>query len=96
LPSCPGWDAAGLLWHLSEVQYFWGGSCATASTTLSAPRSCRAPQIGHWSRHSPDTGNTHDDEPTLGLVAVGAPSFMISGTARDVDAWLWNRPTLTT
>jgi hypothetical protein len=24
LPSCPGWDAAGLLWHLSEVQYFLG------------------------------------------------------------------------
>ena len=24
VPSCPGWDAAELLWHLSEVQDFWG------------------------------------------------------------------------
>ena len=24
VPSCPGWDAAELLWHLSEVQGFWG------------------------------------------------------------------------
>jgi hypothetical protein len=28
-------------------------------------------------------------------VQAGAPSFMISGTAGDMDAWLWNRPTLT-
>jgi uncharacterized protein (TIGR03083 family) len=52
-------------------------------------------QIGHWSGHSPDTGNTYDDEPTLGVVEAGEPSFTISGTSRDVDAWLWNRPTLT-
>src|SRR6476619_3799926 len=23
VPSCPDWDAADLLWHLSEVQYSW-------------------------------------------------------------------------
>lgn len=23
VPSCPGWDAADLLWHLGEVQTFW-------------------------------------------------------------------------
>ena len=23
VPSCPDWDAADLLWHLTEVQYFW-------------------------------------------------------------------------
>src|SRR6478672_708326 len=23
VPSCPDWDAADLLWHLSEVQHFW-------------------------------------------------------------------------
>jgi uncharacterized protein (TIGR03083 family) len=52
-------------------------------------------QIGHWSGHSPDTGKTYADEPTLGVVDAGEPSFTISGPARDVDAWLWNRPTLT-
>src|SRR3954463_6853112 len=24
VPTCPDWDAADLLWHLSEVQNFWG------------------------------------------------------------------------
>lgn len=24
VPSCPDWDAADLLWHLTEVQWFWG------------------------------------------------------------------------
>ena len=23
VPSCPDWDAADLLWHLTEVQWFW-------------------------------------------------------------------------
>jgi uncharacterized protein (TIGR03083 family) len=23
VPSCPGWDVAELVWHLTEVQYFW-------------------------------------------------------------------------
>ncbi len=23
VPSCPGWTAADLTWHLAEVQYFW-------------------------------------------------------------------------
>jgi uncharacterized protein (TIGR03083 family) len=24
VPTCPGWDADDLLWHLGEVQWFWG------------------------------------------------------------------------
>src|SRR4051794_16209425 len=24
VPSCPGWTASDLLWHLAEVQWFWG------------------------------------------------------------------------
>jgi uncharacterized protein (TIGR03083 family) len=24
VPSCPDWDAGDLLWHLGEVQWFWG------------------------------------------------------------------------
>ncbi len=24
VPTCPGWDASDLLWHLGEVQWFWG------------------------------------------------------------------------
>jgi len=24
VPTCPGWNAEDLLWHLAKVQYFWG------------------------------------------------------------------------
>lgn len=26
VPSCPDWDAADLLWHLAEVQWFWAAT----------------------------------------------------------------------
>jgi hypothetical protein len=29
------------------------------------------------------------------VVDAGEASFTVSTTARDLDAWLWNRPTLT-
>lgn len=29
VPSCPGWSAADLLWHLAAVQWFWAGTVRT-------------------------------------------------------------------
>lgn len=51
-------------------------------------------QLGDFSGLSPNTGKTYDHEPCLELVASGEPTFAVSGTARDLDAWLWNRPPL--
>ncbi len=51
-------------------------------------------RLGAFSGLSPNTGKTYIDEPALDLVDAGEPSFTLSGTARDLDAWLWNRPTL--
>jgi len=28
VPSCPDWSADDLLWHLAEVQWFWGHDSA--------------------------------------------------------------------
>ena len=50
-------------------------------------------QLGHWSGHSPNTGKTYADEPLLRLVDAGEPAFTVSGSARDLHRWLWNRPT---
>ena len=33
VPTCPGWDASDLLWHLTEVHYFWAGVLANGVTT---------------------------------------------------------------
>lgn len=50
-------------------------------------------QVGSWSGTSPRTGKNYADEGTLTIVAAGEPAFEVSGTAADLDAWLWNRPT---
>jgi uncharacterized protein (TIGR03083 family) len=50
-------------------------------------------QLGHWSGHSPNTGKTYSDEPSVNVIETGEPSFTIAGRAHDLDAWLWNRPT---
>ncbi len=33
VPTCPDWDADDLLWHLAEVQWFWGEIAAGRLTT---------------------------------------------------------------
>ncbi|WP_404387465.1 maleylpyruvate isomerase family mycothiol-dependent enzyme [Humibacillus xanthopallidus] len=33
VPTCPDWDADDLLWHLAEVQWFWGEIAAARLTT---------------------------------------------------------------
>lgn len=33
VPSCPGWDADDLLWHLSEVHLFWSAVVSSGATT---------------------------------------------------------------
>jgi uncharacterized protein (TIGR03083 family) len=52
-------------------------------------------QLGTFSGTSPNTGTVYTDEATITLVDDGEPMFSVSGRARDLDAWLWNRPTLT-
>ncbi|TQM62804.1 maleylpyruvate isomerase family mycothiol-dependent enzyme [Humibacillus xanthopallidus] len=33
VPTCPDWDADDLIWHLAEVQWFWGEIAAGGLTT---------------------------------------------------------------
>jgi uncharacterized protein (TIGR03083 family) len=36
VPTCPDWDADDLLWHLSEVQWFWGTVVLSGETEREA------------------------------------------------------------
>jgi uncharacterized protein (TIGR03083 family) len=49
-------------------------------------------QVGSWSGQSPNTGNDYAGEKYLVIADSGDPAFTLTGTARDLDAWLWNRP----
>jgi uncharacterized protein (TIGR03083 family) len=35
VPGCPDWDASDLLWHLAEVQWFWGKTVSTRPAAAS-------------------------------------------------------------
>lgn len=55
-------------------------------------------QMCRWSGTSPVTGTTYENEGMVEVVAADAPdahetAFEISGTAGDLDAWFWSRPT---
>jgi uncharacterized protein (TIGR03083 family) len=96
----PGLATDGVL---EAIEWMFGSAPAWAATTLDGPTGRVATadtgaswlvQVGRWSGTSPNTGKTYIAEPMLVLVADGEPSFEITGTARDLDAWLWNRPTI--
>lgn len=48
--------------------------------------------LGTFSGTDPEDGTVYADEPDIALVASGPePAATISGTAADLDAWLWKR-----
>ncbi|HUL26820.1 MAG TPA: maleylpyruvate isomerase family mycothiol-dependent enzyme [Streptosporangiaceae bacterium] len=78
VPSCPGWNADDLLWHLGEVQWFWGTVVRERLTGDQAearkpPRpGDRAGLAAFYQRASSDLGE---------ILAAAAP---------DTPAWTWS------
>jgi uncharacterized protein (TIGR03083 family) len=54
-------------------------------------------ELGKFSGTDPDDGKTYEDEDDIALVDKGAePVATVTGTAADLDTWLWKRdPALT-
>jgi uncharacterized protein (TIGR03083 family) len=76
VPACPDWDAADLLWHLTEVQWFWS---AIVTGRPDGPE-----RLVHPERPPSYDGLLEAfDTASAGLVAA-------LGTARpDEQAWTW-------
>ena len=83
------------------IEWMFGGTPRWASSKPDGPVGRLAAtdtdtswpvQVGHWSGTSPNNGQTYTDEQMLFLVDAGEPSFEITGTAADLDAWIWSRP----
>lgn len=78
VPSCPDWTADDLLWHLGEVQWFWGtivreGVDGTAAEALKPPRpDGRAALTEFFDRSSRD------------LTAA------LTATPPETSAWTWS------
>jgi uncharacterized protein (TIGR03083 family) len=78
VPSCPDWTAADLVWHLAEVQLFWG---AIVRERLDDPDLAEAAKP-----ERPD-----DYEALLGLFAKASAALVdkLAATADDVSVWTW-------
>ena len=49
-------------------------------------------EFGKFSGTDPEDGKTYEDEDDISLVESGSePAATITGTAADLDSWLWKR-----
>jgi uncharacterized protein (TIGR03083 family) len=79
VPTCPDWDADDLLWHLAEVQWFWGTIVGQELTDFSDIQAL-------------DRGDRPDGRD--GLLAFYAKAtrdlhHVLSAASPDKPAWTW-------
>jgi uncharacterized protein (TIGR03083 family) len=78
VPTCPDWNADDLLWHLAEVQWFWGtivreGVDADASEALKPARPDARPALMAFY-----------------LTASGDLGKALGGASPQTPAWTWS------
>lgn len=84
VPTCPGWDADDLLWHLAEVQLFWAGVVAGRvrdDAGVEAVEAAKPERPGDR-----DALLALSESATLALVAA------LDGRDPDEPAWSWHGP----
>jgi hypothetical protein len=73
----------------------WGsftGSGETIGVRMSDTGTDLLVELGKFSGTNPEDGKTYEDEDDLALVDAGAdPVATVTGTAADLDTWLWKR-----
>ena len=77
--SCPGWDASELLWHLTEVQMFWGLIVEHGLSDPSLAEESKTARAGSYQ----DLLAGFDSESSR-------LSRVLEGKADDVPAWTWS------
>jgi uncharacterized protein (TIGR03083 family) len=77
VPTCPGWTAADLLWHLGEVQWFW--STVVREKLSGEQAHARAPQ------------RPEDWAGLLDFFAISSRGLheILTATAPETEAWTW-------
>lgn len=81
VPTCPDWNADDLLWHLAEVQWFWGEIAERALTTgeqvkaLAGSRVARpAERVGLLEHFDRSSDRLHR---------------VLSGLPPETELWMW-------
>jgi uncharacterized protein (TIGR03083 family) len=79
VPPCPGWTADDLLWHLGEVQWFWGAIVGAGATTQAQVEELRPERPSDRAELREFYAATSRD--LLQLLTAAAP---------DTPAWTWS------
>lgn len=82
VPSCPDWDAADLLWHLTKVQRFWAGVVADRPAE---------PTEGEEA-YEPGRPTTHSGLLEAFDVASAGLVDALTGVDPAAAAWTWAGP----
>jgi len=80
-PTCPDWDASDLLWHLTEVHYFWAG-------ILSRPVLAEA-ELPDVERAKPQRPTGMTDLLALRAQATTALIGQLAALDDAVSCWSW-------
>jgi uncharacterized protein (TIGR03083 family) len=78
VPTCPDWTAADLLWHLTEVQWFWG---TIVGERLQDPSSAEATK--------PARPDAYAELAELFGTATGRLSVALAEGADTTAVWTW-------
>jgi uncharacterized protein (TIGR03083 family) len=78
VPSCPAWDAGDLLWHLTEVQHFWGWVIT------------HRPADGDGVAHPGRPGSHHDLLEAFDDAHTGLVTALEKADPAD-EAWTWSQ-----
>lgn len=75
VPTCPDWNADDLLWHLGEVQWFWGtivrdGVDADAADEVKPPRPANRPGLEEFYLSA-----SRELEAALAITPPGTPAW---------------------
>jgi uncharacterized protein (TIGR03083 family) len=82
VPSCPGWTAADLAWHLAEVQLFWAAVVRDGSTDGAVAESAEAAR--------PPRPDAYADVLALVRSATADLVAVLREGADDAPAWTWS------
>ena len=76
VPSCPDWDAADLLWHLADVQWFWASVVEDGLTSE---------EVEHPAR--PDSS---DELMAFARAQADRLHRVLAESAPEDEAWTWS------
>lgn len=82
VPSCPDWDAADLVWHLTEVQLFWGAIVRDRLTDPSAAEEAK-----------PARPEAYADLLDLNRRATADLVAALDAAPPDAEVWTWSDDT---